>query len=66
MILNETVSIFKFTQDKRDLAYVNKIETPASRKTSFVKVKESHPSLEATTDTTPYCIICNKPKTHSK
>ena len=45
MILNETVSIGKFTQDKRDLAYVNKIETPASRKTSFVKVKESHPSL---------------------
>ena len=59
-ILNDIINKVRFHGDKRGLGYINKIETPTSRETIFVKSKEETLSLVVSSSIISQCTYCKK------
>ena len=60
-ISNEIIDKYKSHEDKKSLGYINKIETPTSGETIFVKGKEKKtPYLVTSSRTPPQNFFFNK------
>lgn len=59
-LLNEILDNCKSRGNKRGLGYINKIETPISGDTIFVKGKEGTPSQAVPSSIPSHCTHCKK------